>query len=212
MKTYIVLWVAPDTWSKAPEEDAPSGNLLAPVPCCCSPAKLTERFDPVSDWLRLSWSFSSSASRSLGLLSLRGRRLLLLEEVGAAAAGEEATVEDSPVKYFRSMLNIVAELNFSCVPSHFGRSSQWKRNHYVLQTSWNIMAQTFSMWSTRELPGVALVNLSNGGNFTGNGSTFMYIEISSYVNLQSLNTDYKQSTEAVNVKPASGTAPGLRFQ
>ena len=74
------------------------------------------------------------------------------------------------------------------------------------------MAQTFSMWSTRELPGVALVNLSNGGNFTGNGSTFMYIEISSYVNLQSLNTDYKQSTEAVNVKPASGTAPGLRFQ
>ena len=136
MKTYIVLWVAPDTWSKAPEEDAPSGNLLAPVPCCCSPAKLTERFDPVSDWLRLSWSFSSSASRSLGLLSLRGRRLLL-EEVGAAAAEEEATVEDSPVKYFRSMLNIVAELNFSCVPSHFGRSSQWKRNHYVLQTSWN---------------------------------------------------------------------------
>ena len=40
------------------------------------------------------------------------------------------------------------------------------------------MAQTFSMWSTKWLSGVALVNITNGENFTGNGSTFMYIEIS----------------------------------
>ena len=31
---------------------------------------------------------------------------------------------------------------------------------------------------TRELPGDALVNISNEQNFTGNGSTFIYSEIS----------------------------------
>ena len=73
--------ILPDGLADRCEEVAlASVNLL-----CCSMAKLqTDKLDPdpVSDWLRLSWSFSSSASRSLGLLSL----LVLLEDAAAAAA------------------------------------------------------------------------------------------------------------------------------
>ena len=42
----------------------------------------------------------------------------------------------------------------------------------------------------------------------GNGNTFIYGEKSSNANLQSSNTDYEQSTEAINIKPTPGTAPG----
>ena len=42
----------------------------------------------------------------------------------------------------------------------------------------------------------------------GNGNTFIYSEKSSYASLQSSNTDYEQSTEAINIRPTSGTAPG----
>ena len=42
----------------------------------------------------------------------------------------------------------------------------------------------------------------------GNGNTFIYGEKSSYASLQSSNTAYEQSTEAINIKPTPGTAPG----
>ena len=42
----------------------------------------------------------------------------------------------------------------------------------------------------------------------GNGNTFIYGEKSSYASLQSSNTDYEQSIEAINIKPTPGTAPG----
>ena len=42
----------------------------------------------------------------------------------------------------------------------------------------------------------------------GNGNTSIYGEISSYASLQSSNTNYEQSTKAINVKPTPGTAPG----
>ena len=34
------------------------------------------------------------------------------------------------------------------------------------------------------------------------------VKNSSNANLQSSNTDYQQSTEAINIKPTPGTAPG----
>ena len=42
----------------------------------------------------------------------------------------------------------------------------------------------------------------------GNGNNFIYSENSSYASLPSSNTDYEQSTEAINIKPTPGTAPG----
>ena len=42
----------------------------------------------------------------------------------------------------------------------------------------------------------------------GNGNTFIYREKSSFASLQSSNTDYEQSTEAIKLKPTPGTAPG----
>ena len=42
----------------------------------------------------------------------------------------------------------------------------------------------------------------------GNGNTFIYGEKSSYASLQSSNTDYEQSTEAMYIKPTPGIAPG----
>ena len=45
----------------------------------------------------------------------------------------------------------------------------------------------------------------------GNGNTFIYGEKSSYASLQSSNTDYEQSTEAINIKPTPGTAPGTQL-
>ena len=42
----------------------------------------------------------------------------------------------------------------------------------------------------------------------GNGNTFIYGEKSSYASLQSSNTAYEQSTEAINIKPTPGTVPG----
>ena len=70
-------------------------------------------------------------------------------------------------------------------------------------TVWEISA-FFVYICTRELPGVVtLINIS-----TGNGNTFIYSEISSYANLQYLlSTDYKHSTEAINMKLTPGTAP-----
>ena len=45
----------------------------------------------------------------------------------------------------------------------------------------------------------------------GNGNTSIYSEKSSYASLQSSNTDYEQSTEAINLKPTLGTAAELEI-
>ena len=45
----------------------------------------------------------------------------------------------------------------------------------------------------------------------GNGNTFVYGEKSSYASLQSSNTAYEQSTEAINIKPTPGTATEIAW-
>ena len=62
---------------------------------------------------------------------------------------------------------------------------------------------------TRELPGVALENISNWKIFMGNTRTFVCSEMSSYLRLQSLNSDSKQTTGHINLKPTLVTPAGL---
>ena len=54
---------------------------------------------------------------------------------------------------------------------------------------------------SRAMPG----NISNRLTYTVTGDTFICSDISIYANLHSLKTDYKQSTEAINMKPTPGT-------
>ena len=61
---------------------------------------------------------------------------------------------------------------------------------------------------TRELPGVVLVNISHG-SFYKNSNTFVNSEMSSYARLQLLNSDSKQTTGQINLKPTRVTAAGL---
>ena len=53
------------------------------------------------------------------------------------------------------------------------------------------------------------MNISNGQIFTGNSNTFVYSEMSRYARLQSLNSDSKQTTGQINLKPTRVTSAGL---
>ena len=65
------------------------------------------------------------------------------------------------------------------------------------------------LYTTRELPGVALGNISNGYIFTGKSNTFVYSDISSYARSQSLISDSKQTTERTNLKLMRVNPAGL---
>ena len=62
---------------------------------------------------------------------------------------------------------------------------------------------------TRELPGVALVHISNGQIITGYNNAFVHSEMSSYARLQSLNSDSKQTMGQINLKLMQVTPAGL---
>ena len=62
---------------------------------------------------------------------------------------------------------------------------------------------------TRELPGVALVNISNGQIITGYNNAFVHSVMSSYARLQSLNSDSDQTTGQISLKLTRVTPTGL---